>query len=417
MIARRTFLGVLGAGVGMAAGGSGPFLRPAMARQLEQSGRRMLTIYMAGGLSQLESWDPKPGTDTGGPFRSIATSVPGVRISELLPYTARQLHRLALVRSINTKENDHGKGRYIMETGRRQEPSIDYPQLGAVAAKFLAPEDDPLPGYIHITPGGNGFSKQDAAFLGPKYGAVTLGNGKPPSNSVRPEKLSETEEVNRQHLREQISQRFNLRRRTAQTEAYTYSYEQARQLMLQRSVFDVSNEPPKDLERYGTHDFGRHCLLARRLLEKGIACVKVTHSNYDTHHENFNFHIEQLSEFDRTFATLIEDLAERGLLDTTLVTVISEFGRTPRINHQFGRDHWGKAWSSVIGGCGIHGGAVIGKTNDNGTEVVDREVSGGHLFHTYLKAVGLNSKDEYTVNGRPVPMADPEAEPIEELLS
>ncbi len=415
-IARRQFLGTLGAAAGMATGGLGMLTHPATAQHLEKSGKRILMIFMAGGLSQLESWDPKPGTDTGGPFRAIPTSVPGIHISELLPHTARQMHRLAIVRSVNINENEHGKGRYIMETGRRQEPSIDYPRLGSVAAKLLAPEDSPLPGYVHITPGGNGFSKGEAAFLGPKYGAVTLGNGQPPQNSVRPDAIPSEADVRRHQLRQRVSDHFARRRRTAETEAYTYSYEQARQLMAQREVFDVSNEPQKDLDRYGTHDFGRHCLLARRLLEKGITFVKVTHSNYDTHHENFNFHLEQLGEFDRTFATLVEDLADRGMLESTLLMVISEFGRTPRINHQFGRDHWGKAWSVLTGGCGIQPGAVVGKTNDNGTEVVDREVNGGHLFHTYLQAVGIDSHGEYDVGGRPVPLADPETEPIKELL-
>lgn len=416
-MARRSFLGSLGAGLALTTGGFGAFVRPAAAKKLQASGKRMLVIYMAGGLSQLESWDPKPQTDTGGPFRAIPTSVPGIHISELLPYTAQQMHHLSLVRGLNTNENDHGKGSYIMHTGRRQEPTVDYPHLGSVAARYLSPQDNSLPGYIHITPGGNGFSKRDAAFLGPKFGSVTLGNGKPPQNSVRPESLSESADRMRVDLRQKISERFLARRRTAQTEAYSYSYEQAAQLMQQRDLFDVTKEPDSEQERYGTHDFGRHCLLARRLLENGITFVKVSHSNYDTHNENFNFHIEQLGEFDNAFATLIGDLADRGLLDTTLVAVVSEFGRTPKINHQFGRDHWGSAWSVVVGGCGIQSGAVIGKTNENGTKVADREVNGGHLFHTYLRAVGLDPTEEYSVNGRPVAMADPDAEAIEELLA
>ena len=157
-------------------------------------------------------------------------------------------------------------------------------------------------------------------------------------------------------------------------------------------------------DRYGRHDFGRHCLLARRLLEGGVTFVKVTHSNYDTHHENFDFHIEQLGEFDRPFATLLDDLAERGLLDSTLVVVMSEFGRTPKINRNYGRDHWAKAWSVALAGCGIKGGAVVGKTNANGTAVTDREVNGGHLFHTYFRALGLEPDEELLRR----PAADPD---------
>jgi hypothetical protein len=211
--------------------------------------------------------------------------------------------------------------------------------------------------------------------------------------------------------------RFARRRRTAETEAYTTTYEQAKLLMERRDVFDVTKEPARDLDRYGTHDFGRHCLLARRLLEAGVTFVQVTHSNYDTHNENFDFHLEQVGEFDVAFASLIEDLALRGRLDHTLVIVMSEFGRTPQINYLYGRDHWGTAWSVALAGGGIQRGIVVGKTNDRGTEVVDREVGAGHLFHTYLRASGLDPLDSFEANGRAIQIADPTASAISELLA
>ena len=415
VLSRRQWLaGSMGA---MGAIGLGGLVRPAAAKELESKQRQVLVIYLSGGSSQLETWDPKPGTDTGGPFRAIPTSVPGTHICELLPYTAKQMHRLALVRSVNTRENNHGKGRYFMQTGRRENPTTHYPSLGSVAAKMLSPVDDPLPGYIHITPGGGGINKRDAAFLGPKYASVTLGNGQPPQYSVRPDSLSESADRMRNLLRQRLNHRFTQRRRTAETEAYSYSYEQAAQLMQRRDVFDVTKEPAKDLDRYGTHDFGRHCLLARRLLENDVTCVMVSHSNYDTHFENFNYHIEQLGEFDRTFATLIEDLADRGRLEHTMVVVMSEFGRTPKINRYYGRDHWGTAWSVALAGCGLQTEAVVGSTNKNGTEVADREVDGGHLFHTYFRALGLDPTKSYNVGGRPIPMANPAASAITELLA
>ncbi len=176
-------------------------------------------------------------------------------------------------------------------------------------------------------------------------------------------------------------------------------------------------ETEQDLDRYGRHDFGRHCLLARNLLEHGATCVKVTHHGYDTHAENFNFHLEQLGEFDKTFSMLLDDIHDRGMLDSTLVIVYSEMGRTPKINTKYGRDHWGTAWSMALGGCGIQPGAIIGKTNRDGTQVADREVDAGHLFHTYLSAVGLDSTDDHDLSGRSIPIADPAAEPIKELLS
>ena len=417
-IARRQFLGTLAAaGAGVMTGGLGVFSSPAIADQLRSDQKRIVVFNMHGGLSQLESWDPKPGTDTGGPFRAIPTSVPGVHISELLPQTAQQMHHLCLVRGVNTSEDDHGKGTYLMLTGRRQTPAADYPQIGAVAAKALAPADSPLPGHILITPGGSGGRGNDAAYLGPKFSSIYLGNGNPPQNTSRPEGMSEASDGGRQDFRRFVNERFLNRRRTAVTEAFTYSYEQAHKLMQQREVFDVTKEPEKDFERYGKYDFGRHCLLARRLLERGITFVQLSHSNYDTHNENFNFHIEQLGEFDRSFSCLVADLADRGMLDSTLIVVLSEFGRTPNVNLYYGRDHWSKAWSICLAGCKIPRGAVYGKTNANGTAVEEGEVDHGALFHTYLQAAGVDSTATFDIDGRAVPIADPAVSAVSELLT
>jgi len=416
LVARRRFMGGLAAAAGSVVGGLGVFARQSIAEQLEKDQKRILLINMAGGLSQLESWDPKPGTSTGGPFRAISTSVPGVQISELLPRTAQQMHHLALVRGINTKNNDHGKGTYMMMTGRRQTPAADFPKLGAVAAKALGADRHSLPGHIHVA-NGSGARNNDAAYLGPMFASVTVGSGSPPPNSARPEGLTVGADQSRNDFRRKVNENFSLRRKTAVTDVYTQNYERALQLMEQRDVFDISKEPKNVQDRYGSHQFGQHCLMARRLLEHGVTFVQVTHSNYDTHNENFNFHHEQLGEVDGPFSTLIADLVERGMWDSTLVVVLSEFGRTPNINKYYGRDHWGTAWSVCLGGAGIQRGAVIGKTNDGGTAVTEREVDHGHLFHTYLQAVGVDSSSTFDVGGRPVPVADPAYEPIRELLA
>jgi hypothetical protein len=398
-VSRRQFLGGLAAGsLGAMAGGFSGLVSSAAAKELQSAQKRVLLIWLAGGVSQLETWDPKPGAGTGGPFQAIPTSVTGVHISELLPYTAQQMHHMALVRGINTQENNHSKGAYFMHTGRREAPGMEWPHLGSTMAKLLGSETNPMPGYIHVTPRGeSGFSKQDAAFLGPKYASITLGDGKPPVNLLRPEALTEAADLQRNDFRSKA--------------------EQAAQVMARKDVFDLSREPAKLADRYGTHEFGRHCLLGRRLLESGVSFVKVTHSNYDTHYENFEYHIEQLGEFDRTYATLLDDLQQRGMLESTLVIVMSEFGRTPTINRNYGRDHWGTAWSVALAGCGIQGGSVVGKTNAGGTAVTDRMVHGGHLFHTYFKALGLNPNRNYYVNQQPIPMADPKAEAIKEILA
>jgi hypothetical protein len=305
-----------------------------------------------------------------------------------------------------------------MLTGRRPEPGITYPEIGAVSARLLSSDASALPGHIHILPkGGSGFSNRDAAFLGPKFASVTLGDGKPPADIFRPSGLTFAEDEEREAFRKKLNEKFLKGRKSAATEAYTESYTQAERVVKQAEVFDVEKEPVKLAERYGRHDFGRHLLLARRLIEAGVTYVKVSHSNYDTHHENFDFHIEQLGEFDRPFATLLEDLADRGLLESTLVVVMSEMGRTPRINANYGRDHWAKAWAVALAGAGIKGGAVVGKTNANGTAVTEREVYSGHLFHTYLQAVGLDSTKNFYPNERPVPIADPKTSAISEILA
>jgi len=418
LLSRRRFLGGLAAGVGVASQfGFSKFVQPSIATELQNQAKQILVIWLAGGASQLETWDPKPGTETGGPFRSIDTSVPGTRISELLPKTARLMHHISLVRGINTKENDHAKGQYMMHTGRPEMPGVAHPHFGSMAAKYLGSEANPLPGYIHITPGGGGRTGTESAYLGPKYAALYLGNGQPPSHTTRPGLVDEKGETLRHDLRRRMNDRFASRRRTAETEAYTTTYEQALQLMTRREVFDVTKESVQDQERYGNHDFGRHCLLARRLLESGVTYVQVSHSNYDTHNENFTFHLEQVGEFDQGYSNLIDDLAARGLLKHTLVVVMSEFGRTPQINYLYGRDHWGTAWSIALAGCGIKSGIVHGRTNAKGTEVTDGEVNAGHLYHTYLRAVGLNPTEDLDVDGRIIQLGDPAGAAIKELLA
>lgn len=412
---RRQFLSGMAAGVGaLTLGGADSWIPKAAAEQLKGSQKRILTIFLHGGVSQLESWDPKPNTTFGGPFRAIPTSVPGIQISELLPFTAKQMHHLALVRGINTKNSGHGPGVVQMTTGHNP-VGAELPHLGAVAAKTLTPPSFALPGHILIRGGGG--SGGAAAYLGPRFAAVTLEDGKAPKHSQVPDSIGDDADTRRQEFRRSLNDRFAGRRRTADTDAYTLSYDQAHDLMARRDVFDVSKEPASDQELYGRSEFGQHCLLARRLLEQGVPFVQVNHANYDTHYENFDYHLEQLGEFDRPFATLVNDLHQRGLLDDTLIVVMSEMGRTPKINARYGRDHWGTAWSVCLGGAGVARGAVVGKTSSDGMKVVDREVDHGHLFHTFLQAVGVDTKQDFNIGGRKFPIADPAKGPIGELLA
>ncbi len=409
LMARRQFL----AGAAAGAVGMGVLGTHAQAAQLKRQDKRILQVFLQGGVSQLESWDPKPGTVHGGPFQAIPTSVPGIHISELLPNIAQRMHHLSIVRSINIKINDHAQGRQFMEKGRR---AGDFPYVGAVASKYLTPADSQLPGFVHVSSRGLSDVAGGAAFLGARHGQLKLEGVKPPSNLATPAGIDRAADATRDQLRLQFNQRFVERRSKALTEAYDASYEQAAKLMTRQAMFE-GNASERDLDRYGRHDFGRYCLLARNLLETGAACVKVTHHGYDSHAENFNFHLEQLGEFDKPFCMLLDDLKARGMLESTLVVIYSEFGRTPKVNVRYGRDHWGTAWSIAMGGCGIQPGAVIGKTNDTGTEVADREVDAGHLFHTYLQAVGVDSTADHDLDGKSIPIGDPSTEPIRELLA
>ena len=406
-VARRQFLaGAAGGTLAFSLPGS-----PAVAKQVDGQHKRILQVYLQGGVSQLESWDPKPGTEFGGPFRAISTSVPGMHISELLPYTAQRMHHLSIVRSINLKTNDHRQGRLFMEKGRR---AGEYPYVGSIASKYLAPEKAELPGYIHIST--RGLSDSTSAFLGARHAQLKFQGVTPPKNLSLPKGLAQSAATRRMELRQQFNQQFQAGRGKAMTETFDASFQQAEKLMSRKTFFEKA-PADIDLERYGKHDFGRNCLLARTLLENNATCVKVTHHGYDSHAENFNFHLEQLGEFDKTFSMLLDDLHERGMLESTLVMVYSEFGRTPKINVRYGRDHWGTAWSIALGGCGIQPGAIIGKTNDKGTAVAEREVDAGHLFHTYLQALGIDSTRDHEIAGRSVPIGDPAASPIKELLA
>jgi len=414
LVSRRTLLSNMLAGAA-GIGAAGQFVRPSVAAAIEAKQKRVLIVLLNGGLSQFESFDPKPKTKTGGPFRAIPTSVPGTHFCELLPHTARQAHRLAVVRSVFAEQvpGSHAAARDYVETGRS--PVLGpYPLLGSVYSKLLAGKTD-LPGNIHITPSRSG-PRADAAFLGPQHASIALPGGAAPRNVDRPAIFTAEADEARYHLRDTADLRFSQRRRTAYTEAYHSSYDRALQLIRRKELFDVGLEPAADRDRYGSHDFGRHCLMARRLLGEGVTCVKITHSNYDSHMENFNFHLEQLGEFDRPFATLLDDLDERGMLDSTLVVLLTEFGRTPQIMPDLGRDHYPKSWSVVLGGCGIQTGGVLGKTNDDGTEIVDRPVHVGDMFHTYLRAVGVDSKATHEGRNQ-IPVAAPERAPVKELLA
>lgn len=378
--------------------------------------RQLLILFLSGGPSQFETWDPKPGAKTGGPFRAIPTSIPGIKIGELLPHTAKILHRLTVVRSVASNIADHFQGHYALQSGRI---APGYPVLGSAVAKLLEKPDDILPGYISIRRNGPKAYTDvgDAGFLGAKYDGVRVYDNLPPENLIRPTGISPATARSIDQIRRATDEQFRQRRDSRPIESYEATYQQAEALMGHREIFDLKQEPADLHDRYGRHEFGQHCLLARRLLESGINCVKVTHFDWDAHQDNFYWHQIRCAEFDRTFVTLLDDLEQRGILEHTLVVVTGEMGRTPQINNLGGRDHWGRAWSMAMAGCGVNRGLVYGATNDSGTEVTENPVSHGDLFHTYLQALGIDSHMNYTLDDQTNPVADPDATPISALLA
>jgi hypothetical protein len=403
-LSRRSMLGLLG---------SAPFLLRPLARR---KGRQVLLIWLDGGMSQLETFDPKPRTPFGGPFRAIPTSVPGTHISELMPRTAKQMHRVSIVRSMSTKDNSHSIGVGRVLRGDPVNRGVDYPYLGSALTRFLPQESD-LPPYVWIKPGGGGFIAQHAGILGAKYGALALGDGKPPLLVHRPAGLSEAADRERQSLREAANARFKGRRIGSDVDAYDSSFALAEKLMARKAVFE-ENPEKKDVERYGAHPLGRHLLQARKLLEAGVQFVKVTSFHWDTHCDHFRMHQAMVPQIDRPFAALIEDLHDRGMNENVTVLLMSEFGRTPKINGRWGRDHWPEAWSLALAGAGIKPGVVVGKTSPDGAWVDESPYDAGHLFHTIFRAVGLDpDKLEYENNGQPLPVLREDMGPMKEVLA
>ena len=415
-ISRRRMLGSM---AGAAAGcGVAGLLQPAVAEELKQKEQQVILIWLDGGMSQLESWDPKPNTQFGGPYRSIPTSIPGVHVSELMPKLSQQMHRLAVVRSMRTEDPNHSSGVPKILRGQPKDRGVVYPYMGSAVARLLGPTSSGLPPYVWVKPGNGGFISKHAGFLGAKYGALALGNGKPPENLTRPQSLSADDAELRNELRERFSRRYAAGRPSAHSEAHSHVFDVARTLMRHEDLFDESTLPESDRDRYGRHDLGRHTLLARRLVEAGVRFVHVQSYGWDTHGDNFNAHASRVPKVDQSLSALLDDLHDRGMMDRVLVIIMAEFGRTPRINGSIGRDHWPNAWSLAMAGCGIAAGAIVGKTNELGTDIVTEPYDIGHMFHTWYSALGIASRREEFHNGsQPLPIAHDDMHPVKELLS
>ena len=416
---RRLFLN------GLLAGGGAALTLPGLslaadapaADQLRNGQKRVLFIWLAGGSSQFEMWDPKPGRDTGGPFRAIQTAVAGYQVCELMPKLATRMNKIAVVRSLNTKISEHFQAADLISSGWPKEPALEHPEIGVVLAKELALRDSKLPDYVSLFTTSEGRRRPSPGFLSRRHAPLLLEGSLRPNNIELPAGLSDAQHLGRDQLRAALSNSFaHERAGNDLIQGYNEAYARVRGLMSSDELFNLDKEPTAMREKYGSTPFGRHCLLARRLLEAGVPVVKVARGFWDSHHDNFESHRELVPDFDNVLSVLLDDLEDRGLLSSTLVVVLSEFGRTPKINQDVGRDHFADAWSFALAGCGVRGGAIHGETNEDGTAVKSGEASAADIAATIFQAAGIDPQKHYQVGQRPVPLAKEDSQPIKTVL-
>jgi hypothetical protein len=408
--------------------------------------RSCILLWMNGGPSQMDTFDLKPGTTNGGPYRETQTSVPGIRISEHLPRIAAQMHDMAIIRSMSTREGDHGRGTFLMRTGYLPQGPIQYPTLGALLSKELGAEDAPLPNFVSVAPFRQ-FSPGAYApgFLGPQYAPLLVAdsifnNQGNQDNAYEtllrvqdmapPVDVTTAQRDSRIGILEQMERDFVADHPGVSPQSHLTAYNRAVRLMRTsaRTAFNLEDEPAHVRDAYGRNLFGQGCLLARRLVERGVPFVEVTlgvlqgnQVAWDTHNQNFD-NVRRLSAvLDPAWATLMADLRQRGLLESTLIVWMGEFGRTPRINQQQGRDHFPNAWSTVLAGGGIRGGQVYGRTSPDGMTVdtsAGRAINVPDFLATVCRALGLDPTTPNMSNvGRPIRITDHGSRAIQELVA
>ncbi|APZ96193.1 DUF1501 domain-containing protein [Fuerstiella marisgermanici] len=415
---RRDVLGMM-AGLGLSL--SLPGLSPkAAAARREERPKSLITLWMDGGMSQLETWDPHAGTPSGGEVKSIATSLPGLQISDFMPQMAEQMHDVTLIRSLTSLEGDHARGAAYVKTGYRLEPTLIYPSLGAIAAHQLRDPKAEIPQHVSLA-GDNFFPR--GGYLGNKWDAFRVFD---PGRSLTNLKASVSDQRQRQRMKglDVVSGQFTKARPTADRDTlHADTVRRALTMMSseQLKAFELDDEPAVVKAAYGDTRFGRGCLVARRLVETGVRAIEVALSGFDTHVNNHAGQKTQADILDPAFAMLLTDLRERDLLDSTIVLCITEFGRTPGINPAGGRDHWPHWFSCVAAGGGFRSGLVVGETPaavfDGKAKPKPKDpITIPQLYATIMKSMGIAWDDEIiTPIGRPIRFAD--AEPEDRLLA
>ena len=367
-----------------------------------KAGTNLIILSMRGAMSHLDTFDPKPGREEQGETKPIQTKTPGVLFGEHLPKLAQQSERLAVIRSMTTETGDHQQGQYVMRTAYPVLGSIRHPSLGSWALHVQGKASRDLPGFVLV---GNGNEHPGAGFLDPSVTPVPVAD---PAlgleNTVRPAYLTEKNFNRRLALADRIDADFRRRFAGPQVEAYDQMYKDAVRLLgsVDLEAFDIAKESEQTRERYGTSPFGQGCLLARRLVEAGVRCVEVEYGKWDMHREIFEELPESAGNLDAGMSALVTDLEERGLLSSTLVVLATEFGRTPRINENAGRDHHPAVFSCVLAGAGVKGGAVHGASDERGFKPDKDAVSVPDFLTTVAAACGLPYDKEFMApNGRP----------------
>lgn len=421
---RRLFLKGLAASGTTALGSfGGLFTHPAFAEAARRAQKNCLLLWLCGAPSQFETWDPKPGRPTSGPFGSIRTSVPGVHFSSLMPRCAGIAHHLNVVRCMHTKQSEHLQAINLLTRGNPDRAGFTRPTLGAALSAALERAESRIPPFILLDPNpeGNEFKEYKASdltgWLGPEHAPVRLG-GSFTQLGRAADRLSDDLEA-RDALRKFFARTYQTGRPSPAAAAQNAAFEKVKGLTAHADLFDLAKLPEKDRARYGPGTFGLHSLMARNLVEQGAPFVMVANGMpWDNHVFQHEIHQMLVPELDRVLHCLITDLQERGLLDHTLVIAMGEFGRTPWLNASRGRDHYPNAWSLMMTGAGLKRGVVVGATDPDGVDPDGRSFNEQNLFATIFTALGLDPHAEYHLPGFPTfHRVEDRAAPITELLA
>jgi hypothetical protein len=413
VVSRRSFLRRAAAGgAALAAGLRWANCLGCYADELRRQGRACILLWMAGGPSQFETFDPKPGAETQGPTRAIPTSVPGIQVAEHWTRTARVMKELALVRSMTSKEGNHGRATYLLHTSYAPSGGVVHPGFGSVVAKELGGAEFELPHFVCISGASVGPS-----FLGVRYAPFVVTNPNEPPDNLNPPVPGERL-TRRLELLKELEAPLEEGAAAGLVREHRDLYRQTARMALspRTRAFRLDDEPNRVRDAYGRSAFGQGCLMARRLVEAGVTFVEVESSGWDTHENELTSLKKLIPPVDQGLAALVEDLRARGLLEKTLLIWMGEFGRMPRVNRAAGRDHYPQAFNLALAGAGVRGGRVVGATDAKGVEVVERPVTVEDLFCTFCRALGIDPRTEYESDvGRPLKIVE-HGSPVKELF-